>query len=69
MTIPADDPTSRTRLHKFSALHLQTATTSATSANPVREGLPVDLPTPRISNVTAGKPCSARLRAMPFIRP
>lgn len=49
--------------------HWQTETTSLTSADPVREGRPVDLPAPLVSKVIAMKPRLANPRAMPLVRP
>lgn len=68
--IPAEEPTKRILLvGKFSETHLQTAVTSSTSAKPVRDAFPVDLPTPLISKVTALKPLLANPEAMPFKSP
>ena len=52
--IPAEEPTNKILSEeRLSQTHLQTATTSLISENPVREGLPVDLPAPLMSKVTA----------------
>jgi hypothetical protein len=50
-----------------SVAHLQTATTSWTSAKPVREGRPVERPAPRMSKVRVVKPRLASSVAVPFM--
>lgn len=64
--LPAEEPTRRIEgaVQCFAA-HWHTATTSWISDAPVRVGLPVDVPTPLMSNVTVVKPFAARRYAMP----
>lgn len=53
----------------LSTAHLQTAITSCTSAEPVIDGLPEDLPAPLMSKVMVVKPLAASMLAIPLRSP
>ncbi len=53
----------------LSTAHLQTAITSCTSAEPVMDGLPEDLPAPLMSKVMVVKPLAASMLAIPLRSP
>lgn len=53
----------------LSTAHLQTAITSCTSAAPVMDGLPEDLPAPLMSKVMVVKPLAASMLAIPLRSP
>lgn len=67
--LPAEEPTRSIRGSKrVVERYLQAETTSLTSEKPVSEARPVDFPTPLMSKMSAGKPQSDKLRAIPLIR-